>query len=494
MRHPMRLSRQFLAQLPAAIGRPAFDPASVRAGIVHLGLGGFHRAHMARYTHDLMNRREDSLQWGILGVGLMPADQRMYEALSPQDALYALLERQDRDERVTVIGSLAGLLYGGQSSAVVLDAIDDPAIRIVSLTVTEGGYCLNSATKQLDPAHPTIKRDLAEPANPGSPIGVIVEAYRRRMERGLPAFTALSCDNMQHNGVVLRDAVLAFARMRDPRLADWIEKNGRFPSTMVDRITPLTTLENVTYLAAHFGVEDRWPVFCETFKQWVIEDNFADGRPAWDEVGAQFVPDVAPYELMKLRLLNASHLAIAGLGRLAGYTYVDEAIRDPSLRAYMATLMERETGPTLLPVPGIDLPAYRAQLLERFANSKIKDTVERVNNDAPLNLLLDPIRDRLRSGATAELLALGLAAWMRRVRGEDESGQPIPVVHPLASLLRTRAIEGGSDPRPLLAIAPLFGELADDRAFVAIVEKWLTLLYRVGAKETLLQARQVLNF
>lgn len=494
MRHTIRLSRQSLARLPAAIGRPAFDPASVRAGIVHLGLGGFHRSHMARYTHDLMNRRDDSLQWGILGVGLMPADQRMHEALAPQDALYTLLERQDSEERVTVIGSLAGVLYGGESSAAVLDAIDDPAIRIVSLTVTQSGYCLNSATRQLDPEHEVVKHDLADPARPRSAIGVIVEAYRRRMERGLPAFTALSCDNIQHNGVVLRDAVLAFARLRNPRLADWIEKKGRFPSTMVDRITPLTTLENVSYLAAHFGMEDRWPVFSEVFRQWVIEDDFADGRPAWEDVGAQFVPDVAPYERMKLRLLNASHLAIAGLGQLAGHTYVDETIRDPALRAYMATLMERETGATLLPVPGIDLSAYRAQLLERFANPKIKDTVERVNNDSPLNYLLDPIHDRLGAAEPVDLLALGLAAWLRRMRGEDESGQPICVVHPLASLLHARAIEGGTDPRPLLAISSLFGNLADNQAFVALVQKWLTLLYRTGAKATLLQARQDLDF
>lgn len=494
MRHPIRLGRQTLTLLPEAIERPAFDLASVRAGIVHLGLGGFHRAHMARYTHDLMAKRADALQWGILGVGLLPADERMYEALTPQDSLYALLERQDSDERLTVVGSLAGLLFAANSTAAVLGAIDDPAIRIVSLTVTESGYYLNAATKQLDPAHPLVTHDLADPTHPRSTIGLIVEAYRRRMALGLPAFTSLSCDNIQHNGVVLRDAVLAFARLRDPHLADWIEKYGRFPCTMVDRITPLTTLENVTFIGSRYGIEDRWPVFCEAFRQWVIEDDFADGRPDWDAVGAQFVPDVAPYERMKLRLLNASHLAIAGLGCLAGYTYVDETIRDPAFRAYMATLMERETGPTLLPVPGIDLPAYRAQLIERLGNSKIKDTVERVNNDASLNYLLDPIRDRLDSGASVELLALGVAAWMRRVRGEDESGQSIPIVHPLASLLRSRAIEGGSDPRPLLSISSLFGELADNQPFVATVQKWLTLLYSAGAKATLLQARQVLSF
>jgi mannitol-1-phosphate/altronate dehydrogenase len=494
MTHALRLSRRTLAQLPTGMARPAFDPASIRPGIVHLGLGGFHRAHMARYTHDLMNRRSDSLQWGIVGVGLMPADERMRASLAPQDALYTLVERQESDERVTVIGSLADVIHAGQSTAAVLDAIDNPAIRIVSLTVTEVGYCLNSATKQLDPAHPLIVQDLAHPERPRSAIGVIVEAYRRRSALGLSAFTALSCDNIQHNGNVLSRAVLALARLRDPSLADWIAANGRFPNTMVDRITPMTTPENVSYLAERFGVEDRWPVFSEKFTQWVIEDVFADGRPAWEEVGAQFVPDVTPYEFMKLRLLNASHLAIAGLGRMAGYQYIHESLRDPSLRAYMAALMDRETGPTLLPVPGIDLPNYKLQLLERFANSQIKDTVDRVNTDGALNYLVDPIRDRLSASASIELLSLGLAAWMRRVRGEDESGQPLPVVHPQAELLRSRAIEGGTDPRPLLGISSLFGELANQQVLIDSLQRWLYLLYSVGTRATLLQARQILNF
>jgi mannitol 2-dehydrogenase len=494
MTHAIRLSRRSLAQLPVEIVRPAFDPASVRPGIVHLGLGGFHRAHMARYTHDLMDRSPDSLQWGIVGVGLMPGDERMRESLAPQDALYTLVERQESDECVTVIGSIADTLYAGGSSTGVLQAIDNPAIRIVSLTVTENGYCLNSATRQLDPAHPLVLQDLTHPERPRSAIGVLVEAYRRRMSGGLAAFTALSCDNIQHNGVVLSRAVLALARLRDPYLADWIATNARFPNTMVDRITPATTSADVSHLSERFAMDDRWPVFCEVFRQWVIEDDFVGGRPAWEEVGAQFVPDVAPYEFMKLRLLNASHLAIAGLGRLAGYQYIDESLRDPTLPAYMSALMERETGPTLLPVPGIDLCVYKAQLLDRFSNSKIKDTVERVNNDAAVNYLIDPIRDRLRGAKTVELLALALAAWMRRVRGEDEAGRPIRVVHPLASLLRSRAIEGGTDPRPLLALSTIFGELADHQPLVDVVQRWLTLLYTVGAKATLFQARQISNF
>ncbi len=490
----IRLSRAALGSLPVSVVRPGFDVAAVRGGIVHLGLGGFHRAHMARYTHSLMQAQPDALQWGIVGAGLLPGDRRMAESLVPQDALYTLVERSGAHEAATVIGSLAQVIFAGENTAALLHAIDAPGIRIVSLTVTENGYCLNRATKTLDLDNPLIRADLAQPARPRSAIGVIVEACRRRRDAGGAPFTALSCDNIQHNGTVLRDAVLALAQQRDASLAAWIAAEISFPSTMVDRITPVTTPAETAALAERHGVADEWPVFCETFTQWVIEDRFVAGRPAWEAVGAQFVQDVAPYEFMKLRLLNASHLAVSGLGRLAGYETIDEAMADPLIARYMTALMDRETGPTLPPVPGIDLAAYKATLVERFCNTAIKDTVERVNTDAPLNVLVDPIRDRLRTGEPLDLLALALAAWLRRVRGEDEAGQPIDVRHPLAPLLRERAVQGGADPAPLLGITALFGETGTDPRLVAPVGRWLAGLYRDGSRATLARAAAELAF
>ncbi|MEO8713481.1 MAG: mannitol dehydrogenase family protein [Acetobacteraceae bacterium] len=491
---PVQLNRANLARFQPPVRVPRFDPARVSAGIVHLGLGGFHRAHMARYTHDLMETRADALGWGIVGAGLMPADRRMRESLAPQDNLYTLVERGLAGETVTVVGSLADVVFAGESSAALLDAIDRPAIRIVSLTVTEHGYCLNRSTKRLDPDHPLIREDLAHPERPSSAIGIVVEAYRRRRDGGMRAFTALSCDNIQHNGTVLREAALALARLRDPELAAWIGATASFPGTMVDRITPVTAAADVAALAERHGIVDRWPVFAEAFTQWVIEDRFPEGRPAWEEVGAQFVADVAPYEFMKLRLLNASHLAIAGLGRLVGYVSIDETMADSLIARYMAALMDRETGPTLPPVPGIDLSLYKATLIERFANPAIKDTVERVNTDAPLNVLVDPIRDRLGAGASVGFLALALAAWLRRVRGEDERGQKIDVRHPLAQLLREKAIEGGPDPRPLLGISQLFGETGADPRLIESVGRWLASLYAKGSRETLAEASRTLGF
>jgi mannitol 2-dehydrogenase len=490
----IKLSRSSLAFLPAAIRPPRFDPAQVTAGIVHLGFGGFHRAHMARYTHDLMERQASAAQWGIVGVGLLPADRRIHDALSRQDSLYTLVERQDDEELATVVASVCKVIFAAESSSAAIDAIDDAAVRIVSLTVTENGYCLRAASKSLDLEHPVIVHDLEHPERPRSAIGILVEAYRRRMVAGRPAFAALSCDNIQHNGSVLRNAVLEFAGWRDRALQHWIREHASFPSTMVDRITPVTTADQIEGFAARFGVEDHWPIFCESFRQWVIEDDFVAGRPELEQVGAQFVSDVAPYEFMKLRLLNASHLAIAGLGRLIGHTHIDQAVRHPSLRSYMRALMDRETGPTLLPVPGVDLALYKQQLLARFGNPAIKDTVDRVNADAPVNVLIDPIRDRLAAGQSADLLALALAAWMRRLNGVDEADQPIRVVHPQAALLRERAHAGGPDPRPLLQLQDIFGDFIDQPSFVETLQKWLGSLYTIGAEATLLEARRTLNF
>ncbi|VWX46769.1 mannitol dehydrogenase family protein [Novosphingobium sp. 9U] len=487
---PLPLSRASLPALRADIGRPAYVPARVAAGIVHLGLGGFHRAHMARYTCALMNAEPTATEWGIIGVGLLPADRRMLEALEPQDGLCPLIERQDESETATVIGSLCRVIFAGESSRAVIEAITDRAVRIVSLTSTENGYCLNPATRQLDFNHPAIVHHLAHPHGPRSAIGILVESYRCRKQRGLPAFTALSCDNIQHNGAVLCRAVLAVAERQDPSLADWITREASFPRTMVDRITPVTMPEDIADLASSYGIADRWPVVSERYTRWVVEDAFVAGRPEWERVGAQFVDDVQPYEMMKLRLLNASHLGIAGLGRLAGYTHIDEALPDQDIRSYMQASMDRETGPTLPPLPGVDLTAYKAELVVRFSNRRIKDTVDRVNADAPINLLLDPIRDRLAAGAPIELLALALAAWLRRVRGEDEAGQPLVVAHPLAGLLREKALEGGADPRALLSIKPLFGNLGESPGLIGPVERWLRSLYASGARVTLAQARK----
>ena len=443
---------------------------------------------MARYTHDLMRLDQQALAWGIQGAGLRASDQPLLDALAAQEGLYSLVEQEGARENIALIGSIVATIDASASSAELLAAIDDPRTRIVSATVTENGYHLDRATKTLNLDSSEIRGDLARPHHPRTVPGILVEAYRRRRAAATAPFTALCCDNIQHNGEVLKAAVLALAGQQDPSLSAWIAEHVSFPNSMVDRITPVPIPEQAAAFAARTGLSDRAPLHAEMFRQWVIEDRFVGGRPAWEKVGVQFVADVAPYEFMKLRLLNGSHLAIASIGQLCGYELIGETIGDHLIRGYMVALMDKETGPTLVPVPGIDLPLYKKTLLDRFANTAIRDTTQRVNTDAPINVLVDPIRDRLAGNQPIELLSLGLAAWCRRASGRAGDGRAIDVVHPLAELLAAKAREGGKDAAPLLSIAPLFGTLGQDQRLVSAVSGWLASIYDKGMRATLAAA------
>lgn len=469
------------------IKSPGYDPANVTLGIVHIGLGGFHRAHFARYTHDLMEQDPSALSWGIVGAGLRASDRPLLKTLAAQDGLYTLIERDIHGEKRTLIGSIFRAIDASEDSGPLLDIIAEPAIRIVSITVSEHGYHLDSATRKLDIEDPAIVRDLASPRFPSTLPGILVESFRRRRVAGHTPFTALSCDNIHNNGAVLRKAVLSFAQLVDPALAAWIGEHGCFPCSMVDRITPVPSPEQIAAFGEETGSPDQAPIFAEAFRQWVIEDDFCDGRPAWDWVGAQFVEDVSPYEKMKLRLLNASHLATAGLGTLHGYETVRQTIEDPSIRRYMERLMECETGPTLAPVPGVDLGSYQRKLIERFANPAIHDKLQRINADAPINLLLDPLRDRLEANASIDLLSLGLAAWLKRV--SLESARPVEG-RPMGKSefqLQEHA-RAGASPISFLAVTDIFGDMGVHPRLLADVERWLSALDVGGAEEALRSA------
>ena len=441
-----RLSPSTLGQTRPGVAVPGYDRSALRPGIVHLGLGAFVRGHMALYTDDVLALALEP--WGIIGVSLKRPDQR--DRLAPQDGLYTTLEREGGTVRARIVGSLLGVMVAPENPGAVVAAMADAGCHIVSLTVTEKGYCHHPATGRLDAGHPDIVHDLAHPQAPRSAVGLIVAALAARRAAGLAPFTVLCCDNLPHNGRLLSGLVQDFATRVDPALAAWIAACGAFPSTMVDRIVPAMTDADLHEAASATGLHDAAPVSHEPFRQWVIEDRFVAGRrPAWERAGAQMVADVAPYEHMKLRLLNGAHSALAYLGYLAGHETIADTMADPVFAAYVADLWNDEIIAVVPPPEGVDLAAYAAQLQARFVNPAIRHRTWQIAMDGSQKLpqrLLSTIRERLARGLPIPRLALAVAAWIRYVAGLDEAGQPIDVRDPLAPLLQQRLHDAGADP------------------------------------------------
>ena len=477
-----RLSEATLPFLPASVARPGYDRAAVKPGIVHLGLGAFHRAHQAVMTDAVL--RDGARDWGIVAASLRSADTR--DALAPQDGLYTVATRQDETDALQVIGALGGLHVAPEDPAALLAAMVAPATRIVSLTVTEKGYCHDPATGALDEAHPDIRHDLATPDRPRSAPGFLVEALRRRRAEGTPPFTVLCCDNLPANGHTVRRIATRLATLRDPGLGDWMAAEVAFPSTMVDRIVPATTTEDRARIAAALGVEDAWPVVCEGFSQWVVEDRFPSGRPAWEIAGATFASDVAPFELMKLRMLNGSHSALAYLGYLAGHETVADAAADPAFADYLRAFWA-EVAPFVPAPPGADLPDYAARLLARFRNRALRHRTWQIAMDGSQKLpqrLLGVLRE---AGRPLPCATLAVAGWMRYAAATDERGAAIDVRDPLLPLLREACAPGLGEPglvvRRLLGITAIFGDpwFRDD-AFANAVEQAFRGLLAQGAR------------
>lgn len=470
-----------------AVPGPAYDRTRVTTGVVHFGVGGFHRAHQAMY-HDRLMNAGTALDWGICGVGVMPADRRMQETLEAQDGLYTLVVKHpDGTYEPRVIGAITEYLFAPDGPEAVLEKLAAEATRIVSLTVTEGGYSIDPVTGEFDPAG-DVARDLEPGATPRTTFGFVTEALRRRRERGLAPFTVMSCDNLQGNGHLSRRAFTAFARLRDAGLGGWVEREVRFPNSMVDRITPVTTDDDRAELSDRFGIDDRWPVVCEPFTQWVLEDAFSLGRPPYEQAGVQVVEDVEPYELMKLRLLNGSHQALCYFGYLAGYRLVHEAAQDPLFRAFLRGYMDDEATPTLAPVPGVDLDEYKRTLIDRFSNPEVRDTLARLcaeSSDRIPKWLLPVVRAQLEAGGPIERSAAVVASWARYAEGVDEQGEPIEVVDRQRDGLVAIAGRQREEPDAFIANRELFGDLVDDARFVAAYRTALGSLHERGARATL---------
>jgi mannitol 2-dehydrogenase len=486
--NPQPLSARTLKQWRGRLPVPVYDRDLVTPGVVHIGVGGFHRAHQAMY-HDRLMNQGTALDWGICGVGVLPQDARMKQVLDAQDGLYTLiLKHNDGTWEPRVIGSIVRYLHAPDDPEMVIETMAAESTRVVSLTITEGGYNISDVTGQFDAANPDVARDLEPGAVPRTTFGLVTEALRRRRMRGRPPFTVMSCDNLPGNGDLSRRVFTAFARLRDPELGDWVEREARFPNSMVDRIAPVTTDADRAELGERFGIDDQWPVVCEPFTEWVLQDAFAAGRPPYDQAAVQVVTDVEPYELMKLRLLNGSHQAMCYFGYLCGYRLVHQAAQDPLFQAFLLGYMDSEATPTLAPVPGVDLGGYKQTLIERFSNPQIRDTIARIcaeSSDRIPKFLLPVIRAQLATGGQIRRSSAVVASWARYAEGIDEQGKPIEVVDRLSGRLTRAARRQREDPLAFISDRDVFGDLADDKRFAAAYAWALASLHQRGARATL---------
>ncbi|WP_085694714.1 MULTISPECIES: mannitol dehydrogenase family protein [unclassified Pseudomonas] len=485
----MKLNRQNLNRLAADVNVPAYGLGDLRQGIAHIGVGGFHRAHQAYYTDALMNAGQ-ALDWAICGIGLRAEDRRARDDLKEQDYLFTLFELGDGDDtQVRVIGAIRDMLLAEDGAQALIARLADPQIRIVSLTITEGGYCIDDSTGEFMAHLPSIQHDLAHPQQPTTVFGFLCAALARRRAAGTAAFTVMSCDNLPHNGAVTRKALLAYAALHDAGLHDWIAAHVSFPNAMVDRITPMTSTAHRLQLADKHAVDDAWPVVCEPFVQWVLEDKFVNGRPAWEQVGVQFTDDVTPYEEMKIKLLNGSHLALTYLGFLKGYRFVHETMADPLFVRYMRAYMDLDVTPQLAPVPGIDLGEYKDTLVARFSNRAIADQLERVCSDGSSKLpkFTVPTLNRLiADGRETQRAALVVAAWAMYLKGVDEQGRTYSIPDPRAAFCQALVADDRLIAERLLGVEEIFGPaVAQSPEFVAAFQWCCDSLREVGVSRTL---------
>lgn len=492
----MKLNKQNLSRLDPGVLLPSYTLDQRRQGIAHIGVGGFHRAHQAFYTDALMNLgaeegTDEGLDWAICGVSLREEDRSNFEALKGQDFLFTLFELGDTpDTKTRIIGAMDQMLMSTDSDLALIDKLASPDIRIVSLTITEGGYCIDDSTGEFMSHLPQIQHDLSHPATPKTVFGYLCAALSRRRAEGTPAFTLMSCDNLPHNGGVTRKALLAFARLRDADLHDWIEANVSFPNAMVDRITPMTSTAHRLQLHDEKNIDDAWPVVCEPFVQWVLEDKFVNGRPAWEKVGVQFTDDVTPYEEMKIKLLNGSHLALTYLGALKGYRFVHETMNDPLFVEYIRTYMDRDVTPQLPSVPGIDLESYKDTLIERFSNQAIADQLERVCSDGSSKFpkfTVPTINRLILDEGNLDRASLVVAAWALYLQGSaGENGVAYKIVDPRADFCKALVADDVLITQRLLEVEEIFGAAIPKSAeFVASFEKNLNSLKELGVSKTL---------
>lgn len=479
--HKSLLNSSVLANLPRHIDVPAYDRSRLKAGIVHIGVGGFHRSHQAAYLNELL-KTPGSEEWGICGIGLLECNRELRDILVKQDYLYSLVVRHPNgaiDNKI--IGSMIDFIFAPEDKKKVIAKLAHSDTKIVSLSITEGGYHIHPETGELDFDNEDVRHDIQHPEDPRTAFGYITAALKIRKVSGEGAFTIQSCDNIQHNGEITRKMITALAAQQDPSLSQWIEEHVAFPNAMVDRITPVTSKSDIEYVESTFQIIDKWPITCESFSQWVIEDNFCCGRPNWDLVGAQFVGDVTPFEKMKIRLLNAGHSVLGLLGSIYGYETIDETVSDLIFSQYLRAFMDFEVTPLLPDLDGAVLNDYKDTLIERFANPNIKDSLVRICSESSAKLpkfLLSSIIENIEKGRDSSLGILVVAAWCyysdKRVNQDQRA---INIQDALAEELAAYAQKTSEDKLSFLRNRHLFGNLVEADKFSQPYTKAIDSLY-----------------
>lgn len=465
----VKLSANNLSLLNEKVKIPAYNRSELKTGILHIGTGNFYRAHVAYYTDEILNRNNSS--WGICGVGILESDSVMYHALKSQEGLYTLMVREPNGIlNIRIIGSVVENLFGPENPLTVIEKMADPDVKIISLTITEGGYNFDATTGSFIMSEPAIQWDLHHTDHPKTVFGYLTQALKRRRDRGLPGVTLLSCDNIQHNGDICRKMLMAFMKEAEPGLTEWTDNHITFPNSMVDRITPATPQSDINSLKVQYEIEDAWPVVCEPFIQWVIEDDFSNGRPLWESAGVQFLNDVSPYEKMKIRLLNAGHSLIGLLGSLIGYGSINEAVMDPLLGNILRKFMDDEVTPLLGEMEGIDLKMYKESLIQRFANPYLKDRLSRICSESSAKIpkfLLPTIKEQLVRGGSIKIGTLILAAWCHYLERAGTSGYNYEIKDSMSDILQQGALDSASgDPLAFVKIDAVFGDLVHSSRFL----------------------------
>ncbi len=478
----IQLNQENIPQISSHLSCPNYNRQALKTGIVHIGVGGFHRSHQAYYIHQLLEKH-NALNWGICGVGLREADRKIYDILKKQDCLYTLMVQHPNGTiKSEVIGSMKEMLLAVDTPDLVINKMAHVDTKIVSLTITEGGYNFNPSTGDFNFENKDIQDELKHPDKPKTIFGFLTAALRKRRAEGLPSFSILSCDNIQHNGDVAHKMLLAFAQKQDADLAIWIAKNVNFPNTMVDRITPVTTPEAINYLQDTYNLKDEWPVVCEPFIQWVVEDNFSNARPPLEKLGVQFVSDVSPYEKMKIRLLNAGHSVLGIPGAIHGHPTINACMEDPVFAKFMRHFMDKEVSPVLGTIEGMDLEKYKDSLEERFANPNIKDSVSRICSESSAKLpkfLIPTLKENLATGGSIKYATLILAAWCYYSdQNINENNEPLEIIDSMKAELHQLAKNTSNDKIAFLKQHELFGNLDKNQRFVEEYIETIQLIYK----------------